>query len=70
MCDDKELYAVYVSGPDDLFAAPSKEAAEARATEINKTIPSEVAAEAGVIKWPFDELAHARDVKDFDKMYT
>lgn len=56
-----ELWAVHISGPDDLYAAPNKAEAERVAQEINETIPPETCIEASVVVWPYDELSHYRE---------
>lgn len=57
------LWAVYISGPDDVYAAPTKAEAGRVADEINKTVPQECCVEATVVVWPYDALSHARELQ-------
>lgn len=63
------LYAIYMQGPDDVIAAPSKAAAEAVVKNFNQYWEdhkhergNDVRVVAVVIEWPHSEIAHARDV--------
>lgn len=47
-----ELWCVNVQGPDDVHAAPSKEAAEKRADELNAFFAKGDAAHADDPHWP------------------
>lgn len=68
-----DLWCVHVQGPDDLYAAPSKEAAERAAVEYQHkwdvqgvTDPKVTFA---VVKWPHSAEAHAKDLKLWDKWF-
>lgn len=70
-----ELWCVHIPGPDDLYAAVSREEAQKHADALNAAIsrfyqknprtenhPSEVAMTAVVVPWPWDAVSHAQDV--------
>lgn len=71
------LWAVHIEGPDDMRAAPSKDAAEQRAKEINDgyelwakrpdVSPNAPRWHAVVAPWPYDEAGHAEDVATWDR---
>lgn len=64
-----KLWALLVPGPDDVWAMPSKEAAEDAANRHNEAIEaggfadkwemSPAAIAARVIEWPYDAESHA-----------
>jgi hypothetical protein len=66
---EQKLWAMLIPGPDDVWAMPSKEAAEEYAAKHNKAIESGLLAErfclpkesvqARVIEWPYSAEAHA-----------
>ena len=66
--DDESLWAVHISGPDDLLAMPSRAAAERYATQVNNMYQSAVLGganfpriHASVVSSPWDELTHWRN---------
>ena len=67
------LWAVNVQGPDDLFAAPSKEEAERRARRMNASKlfaecnSTGAIMEAVVIPWPDSAGDHKEDLATWDK---
>lgn len=67
------LWCVHVLGPDDVYAAPSHEAAAIYAREMNKTMhapqnmPTDVLCFAYAAPWPHSAEAHAEAVKDWMK---
>jgi len=67
------LWCVTVLGPDDVYAAPSHDAAETYAHEMNKKIhgrpnaPDDVLCFAYAAPWPHSAEAHAEDVKNWLK---
>lgn len=71
MSKDDELWCVHVEGPDDLYAAESKEAAQQHADALNATIARAIAADpsghwqlcnAVVAPWPYSTESHAADL--------
>lgn len=56
-----ELWALHIEGPDDIFAMPSKEAAEAHAVILNERLPDHCRAVAK--PWPHSAEAHAEDMR-------
>lgn len=57
-------------GPDDIVAAPSFEAAEKAAKDVTERFSdSDPAISALVIKWPFEESHHARDLPEFAEYF-
>lgn len=60
------LWAVHVEGPDDLQAAPSKEAADKAVAMLNAHFttrgPQDVLCKARAITWPHDAEAHVEDL--------
>lgn len=71
-----ELWALHIEGPDDILAAPSKEAAEERARQLNEIWAKAEAAQpsenwpvmnAVVVPWTGSAENHARDLADWDK---
>jgi hypothetical protein len=74
MSRSHKLYAVHILGPDDIFAAPSKEAAERAAKSVNDWFSTnrwpDVEVKAVVIEWPFSEELHASDVGEFDENFV
>lgn len=71
------LWAVHIEGPDDMRAAPSKDAAEQRAKDINDEYerwrqsliasPNPPRWHAVVVPWPHDAPGHAEDVASWDR---
>lgn len=71
-----ELWCVHIHGPDDVHAAPDKEAAEQRAAELNACFAKEDAkhvgdpnwptVEAVVVPWDGSEESHADDLKNWN----
>jgi hypothetical protein len=69
-----ELWAMHVQGPDDLWAAPSKERAEAAAIRLNDFWAERIASKndpdfpiinAVVIPWNSTPESHAEAVKNW-----
>lgn len=70
----KQLWALLVPGPDDVWAMPSKEAADEAAAKHNKAIETALLAErfrvpkesvqARVIEWPYSEKEHVEAMKN------
>lgn len=66
---EQKLWAMLIPGPDDLWAMPSKEAAEEYAAKHNKAIETGLLAErfcvpkesvqARVVEWPYSAADHA-----------
>ena len=66
---EQKLWAMLIPGPDDVWAMPSKQAAEEYAEKHNKAIESSLLAErfcvpkesvqARVIEWPYSAKDHA-----------
>lgn len=62
MTDSNKMWAVHVSGPDDLHACPSKEFADAFAEMMNRQFDAQSVATGGrlplmvanVVPWPYD----------------
>lgn len=67
--DPAELWAVHIEGPDDIEAASSREAADARADELNAWAARKHVADDGivflakVVAWPYSTEAHAEDLR-------
>jgi hypothetical protein len=70
MTSETKLWAMLIPGPDEVWAMPSKEAAEAAANRHNKAIEAPglaatwgdiplSALQATVIEWPYDAESHA-----------
>lgn len=54
---DVNMWAVHIQGPDDVYAAPDREIADAVALVLNRQFlrrpfPSEVKVQARVVRWP------------------
>lgn len=75
------LWALHVEGPDDLYAAPSQEAAEKRAVEFNAWWTARRAAgetrsefaptvNAVAVPWPYTPEAHAEDLPDWEEEWS
>lgn len=70
---ETKLWAMLIPGPDDLWAMPSKEAAEEYAATHNKAIETGLLAErfclpkesvqARVIEWPYSAEDHAMRIE-------
>lgn len=69
---ENELWAMHVQGPDDVWAAPSKERAEAAAIRLNDFWAEKIASKndpdfpminAVVIPWSSSPESHAEAVK-------
>lgn len=69
---DLTLWCVHVLGADDVYAAPSHDAAVVRARELNKTVfarvntPDDVLCFAYAAPWPHSKQAHADDMARAD----
>lgn len=70
---DLVLWCVHVLGPDDLYAAPSHEAAAVHARELNNALhgrpdtPADVLCFAYAAPWPHNREQHAEAVKSWLK---
>lgn len=64
----EKLWAVHITGPDDVCAAPSFDDATRVAAGINAEAPQESCIEASVIEWPYDQLSHARSLQDWEQV--
>lgn len=76
---DPELWCVLIIGPDTVIAAESREEADARCADIQKTIEFVVARlppdpksyfpkmSAEVIPWPHSAESHARNCAEKDR---
>lgn len=72
--DAQKMWAIFVPGPDELWAMPSKEAAEAAAERHNKAMAQanlaqlcdmpDAAVAASVVEWPYDARSHASGLKN------
>jgi len=75
-----DLWAIHIPGPDDIYAAPSEDAAKHMAEKHNAAMreyfgkhpektggdwPTVESTMACVIEWPFED-GHAEALKDFD----
>lgn len=64
-------WCVHILGPDDVWAAPSHEAAAIRAREVNKTFhgrstsPNDILCFAYAAPWPHSAEDHAAAVKNW-----
>lgn len=70
--DSSKLWAVHVTGPDDLHAAPTKEAAAAAAEQFNTWFgarkdkhPFDPDMHASVTEWPYGPREHALSLQDW-----
>lgn len=75
-----DLWCIHIPGPDEVHAAPSKEAAEHMAAKHNAVMatyyasgapnlefaPALESVRAVVIKWPHDQQSHADELREFD----
>lgn len=68
------LWAIHIEGPDDIIAAPSKDAAEREAALLNRYFASMAKSEndpdlrAVVTAWPYTAEGHAQSLgRDWDK---
>lgn len=75
-----DLWCIHIPGPDEVYAAPSKEAAEHMAAKHNAAMamyyasgalnlehsPPLESVRAVVIKWPHDQQSHADELREFD----
>ena len=68
------LWAIHVEGPDDMIAAPSKDAGEREAALLNRYFARIVTNEndpdlrAVVVPWPYSADSHAHSLgRDWDK---
>jgi hypothetical protein len=71
---EKELWCVHFIGPDDLFAAPNKEAAEERVVAYNEWIERTpmmrycgMKAEAQV--WPWTPEGHTESLAQWSELF-
>lgn len=69
---DLTLWCVHVLGPDDVYAAPSHDAAVVHARWLNQAVhgrnstPRDILAFAYAAPWPHSKESHADDVKGWD----
>lgn len=75
-----DLWCIHIPGPDEVHAAPSKEAADHMAAKHNAAMatfyssgapnlefaPSIENVQAVAIKWPYDQQSHADELREFD----
>lgn len=71
---ENKLWALLIPGPDDVWAMPTKEAADEAAEKHNKAIETALLAErfcvpkesvqARVIEWPYSADEHAKAMED------
>lgn len=71
-----ELWALHIQGPDDIHAAPSREAAEQAAESLREwwearpqKAPYDPRMAFVVIRWPFTPEGHEAAVKQWDAMF-
>lgn len=70
--ESAELWAIHIQGPDDLFAMPSKEAAESHAEILNKEFKARKSDRGenyptitvAVIPWPGSAESHASNMAE------
>lgn len=71
-----QLWAIYISGPDEYHAAPNEESAKHMAdlhiaamqeyiTKNNLNWAAEIIT-AEVVEWPYDAKEHAAELEEFD----
>ena len=71
---DTKLWALLIPGPDDLWAMPSKEAAEAAAKQHNSAVDSDnwplkgtvqrSMCYATAVEWPYSAEEHAESIEN------
>ena len=71
----KELWCVHIIGPDDLYAAPSKEEAEERVAAQNDWINNdpklrESGIQAEVLIWPYTSESHADSLTQWRELFN
>lgn len=71
----EQLYGLSIIGPDDLFAAPSKQAAEDRAKRLNdlsfefeQKHELDPIIRAEVVLWPYSAEDHAKALYAWEKL--
>jgi hypothetical protein len=70
-----ELWCLHVIGPDDLYAAPSKEEAERAASELNAWAEkifggSPIRPRCEAILWPHDSDGHAESAAEWEELWV
>lgn len=74
---DEKLWCLHVEGPDDIYAAPSLQAAEERAKALNAWWAEKIAAEpsphwpsfkAVAKEWHYGAAEHAKDLPHWDEV--
>jgi len=71
----KELWCVHIIGPDDLYAAPSKEEAEERVAAQNDWINNdpklrESGIQAEVLIWPYTSESHTESLTHWRELFN
>lgn len=72
---EKELWCVHIIGPDDLYAAPSKEEAEERVAAQNEWINSDpkmrdYGIKAELLPWPYTPESHADSLTHWRELFN
>ena len=77
---ERDLWCIHIPGPDEVHAAPSKDAADHVAAKHNAAMATYYASgatnlefappiesvQAVAIKWPHDQQSHADELREFD----
>lgn len=69
----RELWCLHIEGPDDVLAAPSREAAQEAAERLQQWLDARPKHELDplvrcvVEPWPHSELLHTQDLKRWDE---
>ncbi len=76
MPETTELWALHIEGPDDIYAMPSKEAAENHARILNDYFNDPrregyfFLRQAFAVHWPYSAEAHAEDMRENLKAFS
>lgn len=63
---NEELWCLHLQGPDDVHAAPSREAAEHVAAKINRAFAAhDIQPSAVAARWPHSPESHAEDLANW-----
>lgn len=67
MTDHRTMWAIHIEGPDDLYAVPDKEIADAAAVVLNAQCEREglSAGAVAVVEWPFSREAWEEQAPKF-----
>lgn len=75
MSEDTKMWAIHILGPDEIYAAPSREVADAAALVLNNQIDRnpalrELHASVAVIEWPwgYESWSAEKDELRFEAM--